>query len=403
MQKLSLTELPIRGKKVLMRVDFNAPIENGRITDQSRVLASLPSIRYVLDQGGALILMSHLGRPKGKVNPDLSLKPFAILLEDLLHVKVIMASDCVGPEVEKLAKQLEPGQILLLENLRFHSAEESPKENPEFVKSLAKLGDLYINDAFGTAHRFHASTAAITQYFPGKAAAGFLLEKEIKYLSTALQNPTRPFQVIIGGAKISTKIGTIESLLKKADVLMIGGAMAYTFFKAQGIPIGNSLCEDDQIPKAHYLLEESQKRGVRLLLPIDILAAKEIRQDAESKVVDIQVGIPDGWEGVDIGPKTIKLFTDELQKAKTVLWNGPVGVFEIEAFAKGTMAIAHAVAKLDAITIIGGGDSLAAIQAAGVGEKISHLSTGGGASLEYIEFGSLVGIEALSDSPMTQH
>lgn len=397
MQKLSISELPIHGKKILMRVDFNAPLKKGRITDESRVLASLPSIRYVLDQGGALILMSHLGRPEGKINQDLSLKPFAKLLEELLNVKVIMAPDCIGAEVEKLADELQPGQILLLENLRFHPGEEDPKNYPEFVKDLARLGEYYVNDAFGTAHRYHASTAAIAQYFPGKASAGFLLEKEIQYLWNALQNPIRPFQVIMGGAKISTKIGTIESLLKKAEVIMIGGAMAYTFFKAQGFPIGNSLYEEDQIPKARYLLEESHRRGVRLLLPIDSLIAEAIQPDAKCNIVENKLGIPNGWQGVDIGPKTVEQFTEELQKAKTVLWNGPLGIFEIEAFAEGTMAIANALAKLDAMTIVGGGDSLAAIKAAGVGNKISHLSTGGGASLEYIEFGTLPGIEALSD------
>lgn len=398
MPKLSISELPIRGKKILMRVDFNSPMEKGEITDQSRVLASLPSIQYVLDQGGALILMSHLGRPKGKSDPALSLKPFAKLLEKLLNVKVIMAPDCVGEEVEKLVIALQPGQILLLENLRFHPGEEHPESDPEFVKALANLGDIYVNDAFGTAHRFHASTAAIAHYFPGKAAAGFLVEKEIKYLSDALQNPIRPFHVILGGAKISTKIGTIESLLKKADLLMIGGAMAYTFFKAQGIPIGSSLFEEEKIPEARRLLEESSKSGVRLLLPIDTLIAKEIRPGAEVTVVDTSTGIPAGWEGVDIGPKTIRLYTEQLRNAKTVLWNGPVGIFEIDTFSEGTMSIANALSALDATTIVGGGDSLAAIENAGVGDKISHLSTGGGASLEYIEFGTLPGIEALSDA-----
>lgn len=397
MQKLSIVDLPIKDKKVLMRVDFNVPMEQGRITDDSRIIASLPSIRYVLDHGGALVLMSHLGRPKGKINPEFSLNPLALHLAKILGVKVTMAPDCIGSEVEKLVQQLQPREILLLENLRFHAGEEAPKEHTEFVKALANLGDCYVNDAFGTAHHFHASTAAIAQYFPSKAAAGFLIEKEIKYFFNALQNPIRPFQVIIGGAKISSKIGTIEALLKKADVLMIGGAMAYTFFKAQGISVGNSLYEKDQIETARNLLEESRKLGVRLLLPCDILIADAIRADANCKIIDIQKGIPDGWEGVDIGPNTIQLFTQELQKAKTVLWNGPLGIFEIETFAKGTIAIAKTLAQLDAMTIVGGGDSLAAIQMTGVADKISHLSTGGGASLEYIEFGTLPGIEALSD------
>lgn len=396
MQKLSISELPLRGKKVLMRVDFNAPMEQSTITDPSRILASLPTIRYVLDQGGALILMSHLGRPKGKINPKLSLKPFAILLEELLDVKVIMAPDCIGQDVENLVEQLKPGEILLLENLRFHPGEEDPQDNPVFVKALARLGDVYVNDAFGTAHRYHASTAAITKYFPEKAAAGFLLEKEIKYLGSILQNPVRPFQVIIGGAKISTKIGTLKSLLKKADVLMIGGAMAFTFFKAQGISIGNSLYEEDQILTARDLLEESSKLGVRFLLPIDTLIANAIKPEAQCKVIESKLGVPDGWEGVDIGPETIKRYTLELQSAKTVLWNGPLGIFEIAPFSKGTLAIAKALSKLDAVTIVGGGDSVAAIKAAGVEDKISHLSTGGGASLEFIESGTLPGVESLS-------
>lgn len=395
--KLSISDLPLKGKKVLMRVDFNVPLEKGRITDLSRLYASLPSIRYALDQGASIILMSHLGRPKGKVQADLSLKPVGKALEELLGVPVIMASDCIGEETETLAKNLKPGQLLLLENLRFHPGEEAPEEYPEFVKALSRLGDVYVDDAFGTAHRFHASTAAIANYFPGKAAAGFLLEKEIEFLQVVL-NPTRPFKVVIGGAKISSKIGTIESLLKKADVLMIGGAMAYTFFKAQGIPIGNSLYEEDCLAKALYLIEEGRRLGVRLLLPIDTVVTQAIRQDAAFYCVEGKQGIPDGWQGVDIGPKTIALFTTELQTAKTVFWNGPLGVFEVEPFSRGTMEIAKVLARIDAVTIVGGGDSLAAIQKSGTGSKITHLSTGGGASLEYIEFGTLPGVEVLSES-----
>lgn len=396
MQKLSLRDLPIKGKKVLMRVDFNVPLDGGHITDDSRIVATLPSIKYVLDQGGALILMSHLGRPQGKASSELSLSPCAKRLGELLQKDIMMAPDCVGSQVENIAGQLKPGQILMLENLRFHPGEEKPAEHPDFTQALAKLGDLYVNDAFGTAHRYHASTAAIAAYFPGKAAAGFLLEKEIKFLGETLQNPQRPFYAIIGGAKVSTKMGTLKSLLKKADLLMIGGAMAYTFFKAQGYAVGDSLFEEDQIPEAQALLAESQRLGIPLILPSDILIADAIKPDASTKVVDAKQGIPAGWQGVDIGPQTISQFTAELQKAKTVLWNGPLGVFEIEPFAKGTLAIAHALAGLKAVTIVGGGDSLAAIQIAGVVNQITHLSTGGGASIEYIEFGTLPGIEALS-------
>jgi len=396
-QKLSLSDLPLKGKKVLMRVDFNVPLnKEGNITDDTRIQASLPSIRYVLDHGGSLILMSHLGRPKEKRVPEMSLKPCAQRLSELLEKPVILAPDCIGLEVEALAKKLQPGQVLLLENLRFHRGEEYPKEDPSFVEALAKLGDLYVNDAFGTAHRAHASTAAIATYFPGKAAAGFLLTKEIQFLGDALSHPERPFCAVIGGAKISTKMGVLQALLSKVDVLLIGGAMAYTFFKAQGLNIGASLHEDDYLEQARQIVKESQKSGVRLLLPIDNLIADKIDAKASIKIVDTSQGIPEGWQGVDIGPKTIHLFIEEAQKSKTILWNGPLGIFEIRPFANGTKEFAKAMAQIKATTIIGGGDSIAAVQAAGVGDKISHLSTGGGATLEYIEFGTLPGIEALS-------
>lgn len=397
MQKLSLEDLDIQGKKVLMRVDFNVPLDEfGNITDDSRIVATLPSIRYILQEGGALILMSHLGRPKSKKVNSLSLQSCATRLEEFLHLPVTMAPDCIGEDVEDLVRQLKPGQIILLENLRFHQGEEAPSEHPEFVEALAKLGDLYVNDAFGTAHRFHASTAAIAKFFPGNAAAGFLLKKEIQFLGEILKNPPRPFYAIIGGAKISTKMGAVKALLGKVDTLLIGGAMAYTFFKAQGIDVGDSLYEEDQIEQARFLLDESHKRGIPLLLPSDTLITQTIKKGAPTKVVDIQNGIPKGWEGVDIGPKTLKLFAQEIKKAKTVLWNGPLGVFEVEDFAKGTIEIAKAMAELDAIKIVGGGDSLAAVQVADVGDQMTHLSTGGGATLEYIEFGTLPGIDALS-------
>ena len=398
MQKLSLRDLSFQGKKVLMRVDFNVPLDaQGHIADDARIMASLPSIHYVLNHGASLILMSHLGRPNHKKVPEFSLKPCADHLAKLLNKHVTLAPDCIGQEVFKLAKDLKPGEILMLENVRFNSGEEDPKAHPEFVKELASLGELYVNDAFGTAHRYHASTAAIASYFPHRAAAGFLLEKELEFLGNAIHQPKRPFVGIIGGAKISSKIGALKALLKKVDILLIGGAMAYTFFKAQGIFIGDSLYEEDQMTQAQSLLDESKKLHVPLLLPIDLLIARKIEAGAPTKIVKVNEGVPAGWNGVDIGPQTIQLFTQALQDAHTVFWNGPLGVFEIEQFATGTKAIAKALANLTATTIVGGGDSLAAIKAAGVENKISHLSTGGGASLEYIEWGTLPGIEALSN------
>lgn len=398
MPKLSIRDLPVKDKKILMRVDFNVPLDKqGKITDDSRIVASLPSIRYVLDNGGALILMSHLGRPKDRVVPELSLKACADHLSQLLGKKVLMAPDCIGPEVEKMVQSLQPKQVLMLENLRFHEGEEHPEKDEQFVKQLAKLGDAYVNDAFGTAHRAHASTALIAKYFPGKAATGFLLEKEIAFLGETLKNPKRPFCAIVGGSKISTKCGVIESLMKKADAVLIGGGMSYTFFKAQGIPVGNSIHEDDFLDKARELLALSGKGHGRLILPKDIMIADQIKEGANFRIINVSEGIPDGFEGVGIGPSTVQMFAGELKKASTILWNGPLGVFEIPEFAKGTNAIAHILADLDAVTIVGGGDSIAAIQAAGLGDKITHLSTGGGASLEYIEFGTLPGIEALTD------
>ncbi len=397
-QKLSIQNLDLKGKKVLIRVDFNVPLEKGKITNDTRIRASLPTIQYVLEHEGSPILMSHLGRPKGKPTPEFSLAPCAQRLAALLHQPVKMAPDCVGLDVKHMAQNLQPGEILLLENLRFHEGEEHPEKDPDFAKSLAHLGDVYVNDAFGTAHRAHASTATITQFFPGKAAAGFLIEKEIQYLGTALQNPQRPFYAILGGAKISTKFKVIEALMRQADALFIGGAMAYTFFKAQGIPIGNSLYEDDFLQEARQLLETSSQSQYPLLLPIDIVVARKIEPHAETRLVYVKEGIPDGFEGVDIGSLTIQMYTKELQKAATVFWNGPLGVFECPPFAKGTNEIAKVLAHLkNATTIIGGGDSVAAIEETGLADQISHISTGGGASLEYIEFGQLPGIDALSD------
>lgn len=376
-----------------MRVDFNVPIDpQGHITDDSRIVATLPSIRYALEHGASLILMSHLGRPKGNKVPELSLAPCAKRLSELLKQPVGMAQDCIGSEVEALTQKLKSGQIILLENLRFHNGEEYPDKDPNFAAQLAKLGDFYVNDAFGTAHRAHASTAIIAQYFPGKAAAGFLLEKEIKFIGDTLLNPKRPFCALIGGSKISTKSGVIEALLKKADTVMIGGGMAYTFLKAQGIAIGESIHEDDFLPKARELLAAKN-----LMLPKDIVITDEIKEDASIHIVEANKGIPKGFQGVDIGPETVNEFARILRKASTMLWNGPVGVFEMPVFAKGTNAIAHLLPQIKGTTIVGGGDSLAAVQAAGVANSITHLSTGGGATLEYIEYGTLPGIEVLSE------
>ncbi len=397
MEKLSLKDMDVKNKKVLMRVDFNVPLSpTGVITDDTRIKASLPSIQYVLDQGGALILMSHLGRPKKGPAPELSLAPCATRLSELINRPVKMASDCIGEEVQSLAKNLKPGEVLLLENLRFHRAEEHPEEDPAFVEQLASLGDVYVNDAFGTAHRIHASTAVIAHYFPRQAAAGFLMEKELHFLGSTLLHPKHPFYAIIGGAKISTKIGVLEALIQNVDVLMIGGAMAYTFFKAENIPIGNSLYEAEFVEKAKEIVRKCQEKKVKLLLPIDVVIADKIASDAQSRIVPARSGIPDGMEGVSIGPETVKLFEEELQDAATVFWNGPLGVFEEKKFAQATIDIARALARLNCIKIVGGGDSIAAIEAAGVADKMTHLSTGGGASLEFIENKTLPGIEALS-------
>lgn len=394
---LSLHDLPVKDKKVLMRVDFNVPLdENGKITDDTRIKASLPSINYVLDHGGALILMSHLGRPKDKRVLELSLKPCAERLSTLIGRKVTMAPDCIGMDVDGMAGALKPGQILMLENLRFHRAEEHPEEDESFIKQLASLGEVYVNDAFGAAHRPHASIVPITKYFPKKSAAGFLLEKEIKFLGETLKNPKRPFIAILGGSKISTKIGVIEALLRKVDVLLIGGGMTYTFMKAQGLPIGNSIHEDDFLEKTRQLMAKSGKGCGRLVLPVDNVVADEIKEGANIHVVDSSKGIPEGYQGVDIGPKTVVKYAAELEKAATILWNGPLGVFEVPKFSKGTNNIAHVLTDLKATTIVGGGDSIAAMQAAGVADKITHLSSGGGASLEYIENGSLPGLDALT-------
>lgn len=399
MRKLSLPDLDLHSKKVLMRVDFNVPLDkNGIITDDTRIRASLPSIEYVLNQGGILILMSHLGRPKDKKENGLTLSSCSKRLSQLLGRPVQMAGNCVGKDVESLVNKLKPGEVILLENLRFHRGEEHPEEYPEFVKLLAQLGDVYIDDAFATAHRKHASTYSVPKLFPEKAAAGFLMEKEIDFLSQLVLNPPKPFCAIIGGAKISTKIGVLKSLLGKVDTLLIGGAMTYTFMKAKGLPIGESLFEPDYVAEAKKIIEASQQPGsAKLILPVDHVIANKIEETGVTRVVEDSQGIPAGFQGVDIGPKTIQHYFSILQKAATIFWNGPMGIFEIAKFSTGTTAIAEILANSNAISVVGGGDSIAALQNSGVQDRITHISTGGGASLEFIEYGSLPGIEVLSD------
>lgn len=396
--KLSLKDLKLKDKKVLMRVDFNVPQDtNGNITDDTRIVATLPSIKFVLEHGGKLILMSHLGKPKSKSDSKFSLSPIAKRLGELLNKPVLMCSDCIGAEVLEQSNSLKSGDVMLLENLRYHRAEEHPEEDLIFAKNLSLLGDIFVNDAFGTAHRAHSSTVMVAKYFPERSAAGFLMEKEISYLGNALLNPKRPFYAIIGGSKISTKLGVIKSLLKKADVIFVGGGMAYTFLKAQGFSIGSSICEDDLLEEAKNILEMCKSSKKEIFLPVDHLISNDLKGLKEIKVCDVKSGIPAGFYGVDIGPKTIKLFSEKLKSASTILWNGPLGIFEVEPFSKGTISIAKTISSLDATTIVGGGDSIAALQVAGVKDKISHVSTGGGASLEYIEHRALPGIDVLTE------
>jgi phosphoglycerate kinase len=394
MKILGLKDLSMKGSRVLLRVDFNVPINGeGTITDDSRIRASLPTIEYILGQGASLVIMSHLGRPKG-VDLTLSLAPCARRLSELLGKPVLMAPDCVGPVVEKMARQLKEGSILMLENLRFHEAEEAPEKDPGFVASLALLGDVYVNDAFGTAHRAHSSTALIAKYFRRKAAAGFLMEEEIRKLSPLLNNPPKPFYALIGGAKISTKAGVIDHLLGMVDALFIGGAMAFTFLKAKGFRVGHSLVEEGEIRTAKSILSKARN----LYLPLDFVIADRFAEDSQKKVVLIEEGIPPLWQGMDIGPKTIESWSKTLSDGATIFWNGPLGVFEIPSFSKGTYEIAQMLAASNASVTIGGGDSVAAVQQMGLGKCFSHLSTGGGASLEFLEYGHLPGIDALSFS-----
>lgn len=394
MNKKTIRDIDLKNKKVLVRCDFNVPMdENRNITDNRRIVAALPTIQYLLEQNCKIILMSHLGRPKGEFKPEFSLAPVAKELSKLLGKEVIMAKDVIGEDAENKANNLKDGEILLLENVRFHR--EETDNDPEFAKKLASYAEIFVNDAFGTAHRAHASTEGVTKFLP--AVSGFLIEKELEFLGNALENPKRPFVAILGGAKVSDKIGVIDSLLEKVDTLMIGGGMAYTFFKAQGYEVGNSLCEVDKCDLALELMEKAKNKGVKMLLPVDTKVGKEFKPDTESKTV-AWTEIPEGWEGFDIGEKTIAMFEKELDNAKTVIWNGPVGLFEFDQFAIGTNAIAQKLATLsDAVTIIGGGDSAAAVEKAGLANKMSHVSTGGGASLEFLEGKKLPGIEALMD------
>ncbi|MCS7203042.1 MAG: phosphoglycerate kinase [Thermodesulfovibrio sp.] len=389
--KMTIEDLPIKGKRVFIRADFNVPLDaNLMITDDRRIRSTLPTINYAIDEGAKVILASHLGRPKGKVDPKLSLSPVARRLQRLLNKEVLFAPDCIGPQVEHMVSKMKEGDVILLENLRFHIEEE--RNDEKFAKALASLADFYINDAFGTCHRLHASIVGIPKLIP--AAAGFLLKKEVEYLKGVVESPIRPFVVILGGAKVGGKIGVLENLADKADKILIGGGMAFTFIKALGYEIGDSLVELDMVDFALKIMEKLRQNKVKFYLPVDVVIAQSIEPGAETKIVPIQE-IPSGWRGLDIGPATVKLFTVALQNAKTILWNGPMGVFEIDAFSRGTFAIAHAVADSYAFTIVGGGDTDYAVHKAGVSDSISFISTGGGAALQLLEGKELPGLAVL--------
>ena len=387
----TIREADLSNKRVLIRVDFNVPLKEGKVTDATRIVAALPTINYILSQPGtSLVVMSHFGRPKGKKNPDFSMIPVGKKFEELLGRPVKVASDVIGEEVRKEVEALKPGEVLLLENCRFYPDEEA--NNPEFAKELASFGDVYVNDAFGTAHRAHASTEGVAHYLP--AYAGFLIEKEVKFMAPLLENPEKPFVAIIGGSKVSSKISVLESLVKTCDAIVIGGGMAYTFLKVQGHQIGKSLVEDDYLDTAKNFLAAAEKKGVKVILPVDHVCAAEFAEEAKPVAVD-SIDIPADLMGMDIGPKTTAAIVDALKSAKSVVWNGPMGVFEFASFAKGTEAVAKALAASSATTVVGGGDSVAAINKFGLADKISHVSTGGGASLEFLEGKVLPGIKAL--------
>ena len=394
MNKKTVKDIDVNGKKVLVRCDFNVPIdsETGKITDNRRIRAALPTIQYLLDHNAKVILCSHLGRPKGEFNLKYSLKPVAEELSKLLNKDVKLAKDVIGESAKELTSNMKERDIVLLENVRFHKEEE--QNDPEYSKALASMAEIYVNDAFGTAHRAHSSTTGVADYLP--AVSGFLIEKELEFLGGALENPAHPFVAILGGAKVSDKIGVIENLLDKVDTLIIGGGMAYTFYKAQGHHIGTSICEEDKLDLARSILEKAQEKGVDLLLPIDNHVSSEYSNNGEEKMVN-STEIPDGFMGLDIGPKTIEKFEEAVKDAKTVVWNGPLGVCEFDKFATGTKAVATMLSKIDATTIIGGGDSAAAIEKLGLADKMTHISTGGGASLEFLEGKTLPGIACLQD------
>jgi phosphoglycerate kinase len=389
MDKKTVRDIDVKGKRVLMRVDFNVPMQDGKVTDDKRIRASLPTIQYVLDQGASLVLMSHLGRPKGVPNPAFSLKPASETLSGLLGRPVQMAPDCVGGEVETMARALKPGEVLLLENTRFHAGEE--KNDPALAKAMAGLGDLYVNDAFGSAHRAHASTEGVAHLLP--AVSGFLMEQELEYLGRATANPDHPYIAILGGAKISDKIPVVENLLKRCDKLIVGGGMANTFLAAKGFNVQDSLVEEDSVETARAIIS---KAGAKLLLPVDAVIADKFEADAESKTVDVDK-VPAGWRIMDIGPKSVEAFKAALAGARLIVWNGPMGVFEMPKFAEGTFAIAKLLADSGATTVIGGGDSASAVKKAGVAKQMTHVSTGGGASLEFLEGKELPGVAALQD------
>ncbi len=389
MNKMTVKDIDLKGKRVLMRVDFNVPMEGGKVTDDKRIKAALPTIKYVLEQGASLLLMSHLGRPKGGFDPEFSLKAAAEVLAGLLGSPVQMAPDCVGPEVEKMAKALKPGEVIMLENTRFHPEEE--KNDPELAKKMAALGDVFVNDAFGSAHRAHSSTEGVAHFLP--AVSGFLMQEELEYLGKATGNPDRPYIAILGGAKISDKILVVENLLDKCDKLIIGGGMANTFLAAQGLNMQDSLVEAGSVETAKAILAKS---GKRIILPVDAVIADKFEAEANSKTVDVG-NIPAGWRMMDVGPRTLELYKETLKGAKLIVWNGPVGVFEMPKFAVGTFSLAKLLAESGAVTVIGGGDSASAVKKAGVAKQMTHVSTGGGASLEFLEGRELPGVAALLD------
>ena len=392
LNKKSVEDIDVRGKKVLIRCDFNVKMENGVITSDKRIVASLPTIKYLLDNGAKVIACSHLGRPKGEFKPEFSLAPVAVRLGELLGIEVKMAKDVVGESAQALAADLKEGEVLLLENVRFHK--EETKNDPDFSKALASLAEIYVNDAFGSAHRAHSSTTGVADYLP--AVGGYLIRKELEYIGGALENPKRPLVAILGGAKVSDKIGVITNLMEKVDTLIVGGGMAYTFFAAKGYSVGTSICEEDKIDMAREMMATAEAKGVKFLIPVDNRLGKEYAEDTDVMIVDSD-SIPDDWMGLDIGPKTEALFADAIKGAGTVIWNGPMGVSEWKNFASGTIAVATAIAESGSISIVGGGDSAAAVQKLGFADKMSHISTGGGASLEFLEGKDLPGVVALND------